>query len=206
MGSKTEQIIHAALQVFARKGYKDSTTLEIAEEAHVAEVTLFRKFKTKQNLFVSAIQSVLFDKFEKFMLHSVERNDTETFFFDLLNDRLLIISKHRLMIKALLSESLMGHLEPKIDLPAIMFRTLQTAMENHFGKKTQAVNIEHLARVISGLLLSYLIWSPSVPFHQMIESERSSLLIQYIKMLKPYWQGLDAVAVHEPGRDSDASP
>lgn len=47
----TEQrILDAALKVFASEGYTGATTRRIAEEANVAEVTLFRKFQSKENL------------------------------------------------------------------------------------------------------------------------------------------------------------
>jgi TetR/AcrR family transcriptional regulator len=44
------RILEAALKVFASEGYTGATTRKIAEEANVAEVTLFRKFKSKENL------------------------------------------------------------------------------------------------------------------------------------------------------------
>lgn len=48
----TEQkILDAALKLFSEKGYTGATTRVIAEEAGVNELTLFRKFKTKENLF-----------------------------------------------------------------------------------------------------------------------------------------------------------
>lgn len=47
----TEQkILEAALRVFASEGYAGATTRRIAEEANVNEVTLFRKFQSKENL------------------------------------------------------------------------------------------------------------------------------------------------------------
>ncbi len=79
MRDKTEQILKAALRIFANKGYNESTTQEIAGEANVAEITIFRKFKTKQNLFVSTIQSILLDKFDKMLLQSSQQEDTEQF-------------------------------------------------------------------------------------------------------------------------------
>jgi TetR/AcrR family transcriptional regulator len=45
-----QRILEAALKVFASEGYSGATTRKIAEEANVAEVTLFRKFKSKENL------------------------------------------------------------------------------------------------------------------------------------------------------------
>lgn len=48
--SAEQRILDAALKVFASEGYTGATTRRIAEEANVAEVTLFRKFQSKENL------------------------------------------------------------------------------------------------------------------------------------------------------------
>src|SRR5659263_639256 len=48
---KTEKkILDAAIKVFASEGYGRATTLRIAEVANVNEVTLFRKFHSKENI------------------------------------------------------------------------------------------------------------------------------------------------------------
>jgi TetR/AcrR family transcriptional regulator len=52
MTDKTEQkIMDAALEIFARNGFKSSTTKKIAEKSGFTEMTLFRKFNTKRNLY-----------------------------------------------------------------------------------------------------------------------------------------------------------
>lgn len=55
------KILQAALKLFSQKGYLGTTTKEIAKEANVAEVTLFRYFKSKESLFIDVLknQSVL---------------------------------------------------------------------------------------------------------------------------------------------------
>lgn len=50
-----EKILDAALKVFSKEGYKPAKTAIIAEEASFSEKTLFRKFKTKENLFNEVI-------------------------------------------------------------------------------------------------------------------------------------------------------
>jgi AcrR family transcriptional regulator len=45
-----QRILDAALKLFASEGYAGATTRRIAEEANVAEVTLFRKYRSKENL------------------------------------------------------------------------------------------------------------------------------------------------------------
>ena len=52
MSNTTEQkILDAALKVFASKGYAGARTRVIAEKSGFTEMTLFRKFETKENLF-----------------------------------------------------------------------------------------------------------------------------------------------------------
>jgi len=48
--STEQRLIDAALEVFSREGIAKATTREIAKVAGVNEVTLFRKFQTKQGL------------------------------------------------------------------------------------------------------------------------------------------------------------
>lgn len=52
MSTNTEQkILDAALKVFSEKGYNGARTRIIAETSGYTEMTLFRKFETKENLF-----------------------------------------------------------------------------------------------------------------------------------------------------------
>ncbi|WP_321423030.1 TetR/AcrR family transcriptional regulator [uncultured Methanobacterium sp.] len=52
MSTNTEQkILDAALKVFSENGYTGARTRIIAEKSGFTEMTLFRKFETKENLF-----------------------------------------------------------------------------------------------------------------------------------------------------------
>jgi AcrR family transcriptional regulator len=50
-----QRILQAAAQVFAREGYARATTRTLAAAAGVNEVTLFRHFGSKQNLFAAVV-------------------------------------------------------------------------------------------------------------------------------------------------------
>lgn len=50
-----EDILNATLAVVAREGYAGATTRQIAAEAGINEVTLFRRFGSKKNLLMAAI-------------------------------------------------------------------------------------------------------------------------------------------------------
>ena len=60
-----EKIFNAALKVFAKKGFSAATTAEIAEEAGVAQGTIFRYYKTKKDI-LRGVMIEYIDKFEEF--------------------------------------------------------------------------------------------------------------------------------------------
>lgn len=188
MRDKTDQILQAALRVFANKGYKESTTQEIAYEADVAEVTIFRKFKTKQNLFVQTIQSIVISKFDKKLLEYANQSSTEQFMIDIIHDRLTVISKNYVIIKTLVAESLMGNLEDKIDLPKLMFQSLIKALDSHFASKGKAVDTVLLMRMLSGILVSYIAWPPESPYHKQTEDEKIVVAREYVRALQHFWK------------------
>lgn len=54
------KILEAALSQFSKKGYLGASTKDIAHEAGVAEVTVFRHFPTKESLLEGVIRSYSF--------------------------------------------------------------------------------------------------------------------------------------------------
>lgn len=54
---RTEKIVQAAGQLFARQGYHGTSTREIAHLADISENTLFRYFDHKEDLFWSALEA-----------------------------------------------------------------------------------------------------------------------------------------------------
>ena len=57
--STQDRIVEAAVQLFSRQGYAGSSTHEIARLAGVSEVTVFRHFPRKKDLFWAATESRL---------------------------------------------------------------------------------------------------------------------------------------------------
>lgn len=53
--NKAIQILQSAKELFSERGYNGVSTKEIAEKASANEVTLFRHFKTKDNLFQEVV-------------------------------------------------------------------------------------------------------------------------------------------------------
>lgn len=55
MDETEKKILNAAIKVFASEGYGGATTQRIAEVADVNEVTLFRRFQSKENILRAVI-------------------------------------------------------------------------------------------------------------------------------------------------------
>jgi len=56
---KDEEIYQAVIQVISERGYSGATTKQMAEAANVSEVTLFRKYGSKQQMVKQAISYIL---------------------------------------------------------------------------------------------------------------------------------------------------
>jgi AcrR family transcriptional regulator len=180
---KTEQILDAAMRVFINKGFLQATTQEIAKEAEVAEVTLFRKFTTKQNLFEAVITKVLEDKFQTKLLKLAEIDSTDDFFSNILNDRLNVISKNETLVRLLISESIMGNLPEDINFANLIFKSLKSALQMHFSRLRKECDAEFYARQIGSLLLGHAILPSSKPFHKLSSKEKECLISKYIRSL-----------------------
>lgn len=56
-----KKIMHVALKLFSEQGYYQTTTKQVAQEAGINEVTLFRHFGTKENLFQETTQEYVIE-------------------------------------------------------------------------------------------------------------------------------------------------
>src|ERR1700752_1942784 len=63
--AKPQQIIDAAIRVFARTGYYNSRVSDIAREAGIASGTIYLYFKTKEEILVTLFR----DKMAEFVAH-----------------------------------------------------------------------------------------------------------------------------------------
>ena len=54
---RREQIVQAAIELFSRKGFRGTTTREIAEAVGISEAALFKYFATKEDLYSAIIEA-----------------------------------------------------------------------------------------------------------------------------------------------------
>ena len=67
------RLLKTGLKLFSKKGYLGTTTKEIAQDAGIAEVTLFRHFPSKEKLFEEVINNYSFLPALKELLPEIEK-------------------------------------------------------------------------------------------------------------------------------------
>lgn len=145
------QILAAARAVFVRRGYKGSTTLEIAKQAGISEVTLFRHFDSKKALFMACILPVLTETLQQTL--GEDHPDGVARLREVLKDRLTLVSENRDILKLILMENQVNEELRNVDFIAMMGEALGETLEAVFPKKSSQV---FMHRLVMGSLLSYL--------------------------------------------------
>jgi AcrR family transcriptional regulator len=106
IAARKAQILDAAAQVFAEKGFHRTTTREIAEAADVSEGTIYNYFASKDDLLIGIMAQLsesmqLDERFEQALL-----GDPRDFFTAMLRYRRDIFEQNYTMLQALLPEIL----------------------------------------------------------------------------------------------------
>ena len=76
MGKK-QDVLKAAVQLFSKQGFDGTTTLEIAESAHVTEPVVYYHFKNKEGLFTHILLSTFSEYYNR--LDKLENNTPTQF-------------------------------------------------------------------------------------------------------------------------------
>ncbi len=99
-----EELLQAALKVVSEKGYLGATTREIARQAGVTELTLFRHFGSKEKLFGGLLETHTFLPKLKELLAELESLSYEEALRLIATRFLLSLKERKSMIKIMHSE------------------------------------------------------------------------------------------------------
>ncbi|WMM26155.1 TetR/AcrR family transcriptional regulator [Tissierella sp. MB52-C2] len=149
---RREQILESALNIFIEKGYNGSTTMDIAKEAGISEVTLFRYFDSKKQIFLDAIEPILVTSLKESIVASKDLEPIEKLEY-ILKDRIKFISKHHEVIKLILMES---QINPEIaDFNFI--NQITSLLKDSIKETDMEIKDESfLIRLLMGSILSFL--------------------------------------------------
>lgn len=149
---RRKQILDAAMTVFIEKGFNGSTTLQIAKAANISEVTLFRYFSSKQEIFLKGIAPILFSTLEGSINTSMELS-VEARLSYILYERINFISSNYKIVKLILTEA---PLLSKLGSEGFMNKILQMLKNMLIKVGVPTKDIEFTLRLLMGSILSFL--------------------------------------------------
>lgn len=149
---RRQQILDSAMKVFVERGYNGATTLDIAKESEVSEVTLFRYFSSKKELFSESIEPILITTLKDSIV-SVDGLEPVEKLRCILKGRIKFISEHHEVIKLILMES---QVNPEISninyINKIVSLLKKTIQEAGIELKDENTSL----RLLMGSILSFL--------------------------------------------------
>lgn len=107
---KQQRVIDAAIKLFAEKGYSNTSTAEIAKAADVSEGTIFKHYKTKEQLLLSliipSVKDFLPAVLEEVLKETLTEDTTtfEQFLRAFLKNRVEFISENRDVFQIVIKE------------------------------------------------------------------------------------------------------
>jgi len=118
---RRKQIILIAAELFSQKGFRGTTTKEIADRAGVSEAIIFRHFATKDDLYAAILSFKIQQAGERLntqLTEAARRKDDQVFFGSLAFEMLEFHCKDESFIRLLLYSALEGH-----DLSSFVFHS-----------------------------------------------------------------------------------
>jgi AcrR family transcriptional regulator len=174
-----ERILQAAKTVFAKRGYQQATTREIAEEADVAEGSIFYHFGSKRGLLVAVIDSIGDDLLGP-VVSSVPPDDLITWAAEMLRQQFALMKQNRPLVPVLMQEVRLDA-ELRQRYGERMRQTI-AELETRLNKAIAAgrlrpINAAVVARAILGSYLSLMIPPPDLRLESLSTEEIVTSLI-----------------------------
>jgi len=115
--AKTEKqklVVDAALKLFAEKGYANTSTAEIATVAGVSVGTVFKQYKTKEQILIATMLPMIQEFMPKMTTFTDAEYEAEllqipdfaTFIVLLLEERIQIVNQNKKILKVVIKEAL----------------------------------------------------------------------------------------------------
>jgi AcrR family transcriptional regulator len=185
---RQEQILNAAMEVFARKGFAAATIPEIAKLAGVAAGTIYIYYPSKRELFVAVIENLIVTPLSR-IFGNEGQLDFDANLKEALQDRLSIMQSN--MLPRFLS--LMGEIQRDQDLRDLFVsRLIQPFMSrlegyyrNQLGPgKVSNIDPAILVRLIGGMIIGLTVLKglerDASPLNRFSQEEAAAQIQQFI--------------------------
>ena len=99
-----KKIMQSAVDLISTKSYNGTSTLQISKHAGLSQATLFKYFKTKEDLLTAILHPVVPGLFGRFFEELLAVNTTEEKVHYLVHNRMAYLKKNRALMKIILQE------------------------------------------------------------------------------------------------------
>jgi AcrR family transcriptional regulator len=186
-----QRLVNAALELFAQQGITETTTKQIAEQAEVNEVTLFRQFGNKQGLILAVMEEAeIFDQLAASLGEQIDRTrppaQTITRYAQ---SYLSLLDAVPEMLRSIIGEGGKYPIENREALGRGINRAHQSAVDYLGAISLQEgcangapLNNDRLVSMINSTLLGYAVLESATEFHGLWTSRESFIdsLVQLV--------------------------
>src|SRR5215471_12544215 len=160
---RRQEILIAAMELFAKKGFRGTTTRDLATQADVNEAIIFRHFSNKEALYSAILEhkaaegnKALGEEFERL----AKEGDDEKFFMALGRGFLERHENDTTFLRLLLFSALEGH---ELSEMFIANMTARKPFFNYIQKRMdegvfRAMDAQLAARALFGMFASFVLW------------------------------------------------
>jgi AcrR family transcriptional regulator len=170
-----QRLIEAALELFAQQGIAETTTKQIAEQAGVNEVTLFRQCGNKQGLLLAVLEeSEVFDRLAEALTQTLDRASSPTQVIRQYAETYLsLLESIPELLRSIVGESGKYPTENKEALGRGIQQVTQTIAAQTLVKNLSdlALPSDSLMRLINSTLLGYAMLQVTTEFHGLWQNQ-----------------------------------
>ena len=156
--ARRKQILDAATQVFAEKGFHRATVKEIARVAGIADGTIYTYFASKDEVLLAVLDRLneTTERKQQFVLE--DEQDLKAFFRAYLRQRMALLWPNAEVFRAVLPELLVNGELRKRYYEQVLAPTIAVGEQFSQGQSQQLqINIPLTVRAIAGTLLGLLL-------------------------------------------------
>ena len=174
-----KRILQAARVVFAKRGYGQASTKEIAEEADVAEAGIFYHFENKRGLLKAVIEGMMEELLNP--TSSTLQHDWMPWMAEMLHRRIELIRRDGALLSVLIQEVQLDDELRQLYRERVLhtaFTKLKARLDELMAEgKVRPINTQIAARAILGSYLSFLVPFPDPQLESLSSEEIAATLV-----------------------------
>jgi AcrR family transcriptional regulator len=183
---RRQQIIATAMELFGKKGFRGTTTRDLATEADVNEAIIFRHFKTKEELYSAIIEQKAGerDSYHEELERLAAVGDDEQFFEAVGRTFLEKHETDTTFMRLLLFSALEGHQLSDMFVSSMAARhPIANYIERRIGEGAfRQIDPQLAARALMGMFASFIMWQEIFGFKNKQPRDREEVVRTFVSI------------------------